>query len=79
MCGPSHKSPGLQPWGSVKELNIHSLWSLIRIRPDMAAGPALVGELDTKIGRLLDENLVSAPARRELEAVRYGIAMARRD
>jgi len=60
-------------------LNIHSLWSLIRIRPDMAAGPALVGELDTKIGRLLDENLVSAPARRELEAVRYGIAMARRD
>jgi transcriptional regulator with XRE-family HTH domain len=61
------------------ELNIHSLWSLIRIRPDMAAGPALVGELDTKIGCLLDENLVSASARRELEAVRYGIAMARRD
>ena len=45
----------------------------------MAAGLALVGELDTKIGRLLDENLVSAPARRELEAVRCGIAMARRD
>lgn len=60
------------------ELNIHSLWALIRIRPGMAADPALASELDTKIGRLLDENLVSAEARSELEALRYGIAMARR-
>jgi hypothetical protein len=61
------------------ELNIHSLWALIRIRPSMAASPALADELDTKIGRLLDENLVAAPARRELEALRYGIAMALRN
>jgi hypothetical protein len=67
-----HGNPGFM------ELNIHSLWSLIRIRPGMAASPALAGELDTKIGRLLDENLVSAQARRELEALRYGIAIARR-
>jgi transcriptional regulator with XRE-family HTH domain len=60
------------------ELNIHSLWALIRIRPAMAADPALVGEMDARIGRLLDENLISAPARGELEALRYGIAMARR-
>ena len=60
------------------ELNIHSLWALIRIRPGMAADPALAGELEATIGRLLDENLVSAPARRELEALRYGIAMAQR-
>jgi hypothetical protein len=67
-----HGNPGFM------ELNIHSLWALIRIRPDMAADPGLSDELDAKIGRLLDENLVSAPARRELEALRYGIAMARR-
>jgi transcriptional regulator with XRE-family HTH domain len=60
------------------ELNIHSLWALIRIRPDMAADPVLAGELDARIGRLLDENLVSAPARSELEALRYGIMVARR-
>jgi hypothetical protein len=60
------------------ELNIHSLWALIRIRPGMAADPALAGDLDSRIRRLLDENLVSAPARGELEALRYGIAMARR-
>ena len=34
---------------------------------------------NTKIGCLLDEDLVSASARRELEAVRYGITMARRN
>ena len=61
------------------ELDIHSLWALIRIRPGVAADPAVAGELDTKIGCLLDENLVSASARRELEAVRYGITMARRN
>jgi hypothetical protein len=61
------------------ELNIHSLWALIRIRPGIAADPAVAGEMDTKIGRLLDEELVSAPARRELEALRYGIMMARRN
>lgn len=67
-----HGNPGFM------ELNIHSLWALIRIRPKMAASPALAGELEAKIGRLLDENLVSAPARRELETLRYGIAMAQR-
>ena len=50
------------------ELNIHSLWALIRIRSGMAADPALSGELEARIGRLPDENMVSAPARGELEA-----------
>jgi transcriptional regulator with XRE-family HTH domain len=67
-----HGNPGFM------ELNIHSLWALIRLRPDLAASPALAADLSAKIGRLLDENLVSVPARRELEALRYGIAMARR-
>ena len=44
----------------------------------MAADPALASELDAKARRLLDENLVSASARCELEALRYGITMARR-
>ena len=35
-------------------------------------------DLRAKLERLLDENLVSATARRELDALRYGIAMARR-
>ena len=58
------------------ELNIHSLWALIRLRPDLA--PPLAADLDTRIARLLDENQVSPSARGELEALRYGIAIATR-
>jgi hypothetical protein len=58
------------------ELNIHSLWALIRIHPGLAVPVA--ADLETRIGRLLDENRVSAPARRDLETLRYGITIARR-
>ena len=61
------------------ELNIHSLWALIRIRPELAAEPSLAADLGTRIVRLLDDNRVSIPARRELETLRYGIAIARRN
>jgi hypothetical protein len=59
------------------ELNIHSLWALIRIRPELA--PPLAADLGTRIVRLLDENQLSALARRGLEALRYGIEIARRN
>jgi hypothetical protein len=35
-------------------------------------------ELQARLERLLDENLVSTAARSELDALRYGKAMARR-
>jgi uncharacterized protein (DUF2126 family) len=60
------------------ELNIHTLWSLVRVRPEMIRDIPVAEELQAKLERLLDENLVSATARRELDALRYGIAMARR-
>jgi hypothetical protein len=60
------------------ELNIHTLWSLIQVRPEMIRDTPAAGELQVKLERLLDENLVSMAARSELDALRYGIAMARR-
>jgi hypothetical protein len=60
------------------ELNIHTLWSLIRVRPEMIRDTSVADELQAKLERLLDENLVSAAARSELDALRYSIAMARR-
>jgi hypothetical protein len=60
------------------ELNIHTLWSLIRVRPEMIRDTPVAEELQAKLERLLDENLVSAAARRELDALRYVIAMPRR-
>jgi hypothetical protein len=38
----------------------------------------VAADLDAAITRLLDDNQVSAPARRELESLRYGIAIAQR-
>ena len=39
------------------ELNIHTLWSLIRIRPEMITGPAVAQDMAAKVERLLDETL----------------------
>jgi hypothetical protein len=44
----------------------------------MIGDSPVADELQAKLERLLDENLVSAAARKELDALRYGIAMARR-
>ena len=60
------------------ELNIHTLWSLVRVRPEMITDQLVSQELAGKVEQLLDENLVSADSRRELDALRYAIAIARR-
>jgi hypothetical protein len=46
--------------------------------PGPALAALLAADLEIRIVRLLDENQVSAPARRELEALRYGVAIAKR-
>ena len=40
--------------------------------------PSVADEMAAKIEQLLDENLVSAASQRELDALRYAIAIARR-
>jgi len=60
------------------ELNIHTLWSLIRIRSEMITGPPVAQEMAAKVERLLDESLVSMAARKELDALWYAIAITRR-
>jgi hypothetical protein len=44
----------------------------------MISDAPVADELEAKLGRLLDENLRSATAHKELNALQYGIAMARR-
>jgi hypothetical protein len=58
------------------ELNVHSLWALIQVQPELSRLPGLADDLNRHIERLLDENLVSTRAKRELGALRYGIAIA---
>ncbi|WP_405086921.1 helix-turn-helix domain-containing protein [Microbispora sp. NBC_01389] len=60
------------------ELNIHTLWALVLARPDLLTPERIRGELKNHIERLLDENVVAPRARQELEALRYGVAIATR-
>lgn len=60
------------------ELNVHTLWSLIRLRPEMIADRLVAQELAAKVERLLDESLVSAGSQKELDALRYAVAITRR-
>jgi hypothetical protein len=44
----------------------------------MITDPSVAQEMTAKVERLLDENLVSAASRRELDALRYAIAITHR-
>jgi len=44
----------------------------------MITGPPVAQEVAARVERLLDESLVSAAARRDLDALRYAIAITRR-
>jgi hypothetical protein len=44
----------------------------------MITDPSVAQEMVTKVEQLLDESLVSAASRRELDALRYAIAITRR-
>ena len=61
------------------ELNIHTLWSLVQVHPEMISDRPVADEMAAKIEQLLDENLVSATSQTELDALRYAIAIARRN
>lgn len=55
----------------------HTLWALVMLRPGALAGQEC-GDLQTRAACLLDEGLVSAQSRRELEAVVYALRMIQR-
>jgi hypothetical protein len=46
------------------------------MRPEMITDPRAAHEMAAKIENLLDDNLVSAASQRELDALRYAIAIA---
>ncbi|WP_308312695.1 helix-turn-helix domain-containing protein [Streptomyces sp. ISL-11] len=59
------------------DLNVHSVWSLMASRPGvLAADPRLADELRRRVVLLLDSGSVSQQARRELDAVHYGLRLS---
>lgn len=75
----THLADGLGPATPYVELTAHTVWALLARRPWLLDdNPALTAELRNRISRLLADDHISPPARRELEQLAYATATAGR-
>ncbi|MCX5597178.1 helix-turn-helix transcriptional regulator [Streptomyces phaeochromogenes] len=72
----SHLVQGLAPHHGYVDLNIHSLWSLLQIRPNLLRSGAAARALRDRLPVMLDSGELSPRERRELESIRYAIRLA---
>ncbi|MFI8856106.1 helix-turn-helix domain-containing protein [Streptomyces prasinus] len=72
----THLVQGLTPYHGFFELNVHSVWSLLQVRPDLLRSGTAGRALSERLPVLLDDRELSARGRRELESIRYAIRLA---
>ncbi|GAA1426385.1 hypothetical protein GCM10009601_35200 [Streptomyces thermospinosisporus] len=72
----AHLVAGFVPHDGYVELNIHSVWSLVQVRPHLLRSRAAVRGLRERLPIMLDSGELSQRARRQLESVRYAIRLA---
>ncbi|WP_329597749.1 helix-turn-helix domain-containing protein [Streptomyces pseudovenezuelae] len=72
----AHLAQGLSPAHGYVELNIHSLWSLLAIRPNLLRSGAASRVCRDRLAVMLDSGELSGRARRELDSIRYAIRLA---
>jgi transcriptional regulator with XRE-family HTH domain len=72
----AHLAHGLTPEHGYLDLNIHSLWALLAVRPNLLRSGAAPRALRERLPVMLDSRELSARARRELESIRYAIRLA---
>lgn len=72
----AHLAQGLSPHHGFVDLNIHSLWSLLAVRPHLLKSGAATHALRERLPVMLDSRELSVRARRELESIKYAIRLA---
>ncbi|WP_329449815.1 helix-turn-helix domain-containing protein [Streptomyces sp. NBC_01724] len=72
----THLSLGLSLHHGYVDLNIHTVWSLLQIRPNLLRSGAAARTLLDRLAVMLDSRELSARARRELESIQYAIRLA---
>ncbi|WP_431999639.1 helix-turn-helix domain-containing protein [Streptomyces sioyaensis] len=72
----THLAQGLAPHHGYLDLNIHSVWSLLQVRPHLLRSGAAGRALRDRLPVMLDGRELSVRGRRELESIRYAIRLA---
>ncbi|GAA2520696.1 helix-turn-helix transcriptional regulator [Streptomyces longisporus] len=72
----AHLVQGLAPRHGYVDLNVHTLWSLLQIRPHLLRSGAAAWALRDRLPVMLDSRELSLRRRRELESIRYAIRLA---
>ncbi|MBQ0829524.1 helix-turn-helix domain-containing protein [Streptomyces tagetis] len=71
-----HLVQGIAPEHGYVGLNIHTVWSLLQLRPDLLRSGAASRALRDRLPIMLDSRELSPRGRRELESIRYAIRLA---
>jgi transcriptional regulator with XRE-family HTH domain len=71
----NHLAAGFKAEHGFVALNIHSVWSLLTVRPQLLRSGAASRALRDRLPVMLDSRELSARARRELEGIRYAIRL----
>ncbi|MFZ3599420.1 helix-turn-helix domain-containing protein [Streptomyces sp. BH104] len=71
-----HLALGLTPQHGYVDLNIHSMWALLQVRPNLLRSGAAARALRERLAVMLDSSELSPRGRRELENIEYAIRLA---